>query len=117
MCPRFVRRGAKGKKGAPIHAKAPGTLLPGSMMGASVEAMAIHGKYALHLPLYRQIKEFESGHRRAQRRRAVQLDASRHRCVRAAVESDAWAAAGKPGTARGRNPVRCLKASVTKGTM
>lgn len=59
VCPRFVRRGAKGKQGAPIHAKAPGTLLPGSMMGASVVAMAIHGKYALHLPLYRQIKEFE----------------------------------------------------------
>ena len=29
------------------------------MMGASVVAMAIHSKYALHLPLYRQIKEFE----------------------------------------------------------
>ena len=28
-------------------------------MGASVVAMPIHGKYGLHLPLYRQIKEFE----------------------------------------------------------
>lgn len=60
-CPRFVKIGARGKsaKHAPIFAKAPGTILPGSNIGSSIIATAVHQKYTLHLPLYRQIKEFE----------------------------------------------------------
>lgn len=59
--PAFVKRGQRGKSGqdAPIHATAPQNILPGSNMGASVIALALHNKYSLHLPLYRQIKEFE----------------------------------------------------------
>ena len=118
VCPRFVRRGAKGKQGAPIHAKAPGTLLPGSMMGASVVAMAIHGKYALHLPLYRQIKEFE--------RLGIEGLSEGVLCnwMRAAADAlePLWKAMHgllleSPALHVDETPVRCLKASVTKGTM
>ena len=59
--PAFVKKGQRGKSGqdAPIHAVTPQSILPGSNMGASIIALAIHNKYSLHLPLYRQIKEFE----------------------------------------------------------
>lgn len=59
--PAFVKKGQRGKTGqdAPIHAATPQSILPGSNMGASIIALALHNKYSLHLPLYRQIKEFE----------------------------------------------------------
>lgn len=59
--PAFVKKGQRGKfdQDAPIHATAPQNILPGSNMGASVVALALHNKYSLHLPLYRQIKEFD----------------------------------------------------------
>lgn len=59
--PAFVKKGQRGKSGqdAPIHAATPQSILPGSNMGASIIALALHNKYSLHLPLYRQIKEFE----------------------------------------------------------
>ena len=59
--PAFVKKGQRGKSGqdAPIHAVTPQSILPGSNMGASIIALALHNKYSLHLPLYRQIKEFE----------------------------------------------------------
>ncbi len=59
--PAFVKKGKRDKSGqdAPIHAAAPQSILPGSNMGASIIALALHNKYSLHLPLYRQIKEFE----------------------------------------------------------
>ena len=59
--PAFVKKGQRGKAGhdAPIHAATPQSILPGSNMGASIIALALHNKYSLHLPLYRQIKEFE----------------------------------------------------------
>ena len=58
---RFVNKGQRGKPGqdAPIHTATPQSILPCSNMGASIIALAIHNKYSLHLPLYRQIKEFE----------------------------------------------------------
>ena len=59
--PAFIKKGQRGKSGqdAPIHAATPQSILPGSNMGASIIALALHNKYSLHLPLYRQIKEFE----------------------------------------------------------
>ena len=118
VCPRFVRRGGAGKKAAPIHAKAPGTILPGSSMGTSVLAMAIHGKYVLHLPLYRQIKEFE--------RLGIEGLSEGVMCnwMRASADSmeGMWMAMHgqlleSPALHVDETPVRCLKASVTKGTM
>lgn len=59
--PSFVTNGKRSKSGqdAPIYASAPQGILPGSNMGASIIALALHNKYSLHLPLYRQIKELE----------------------------------------------------------
>ena len=59
--PAFVKMGQRGKSGqdAPIHAATLQSILPGSNMDASIIALAIHNKYSFHLPLYRQIKEFE----------------------------------------------------------
>lgn len=57
----FVKNGKRSKDGqnAPLYAAAPQGILPGSNMGASIIALALHNKYSLHLPLYRQIKELE----------------------------------------------------------
>lgn len=59
--PGFVKKGSrsKDKQDAPLYAKAPAGILPGSNMGASIIALALHNKFSLHLPLYRQLKEFE----------------------------------------------------------
>lgn len=54
--PAYVR---KDGRGAPLRAAAPASILPGSNMGASVFAALAHGKYCLHLPLYRQLRELE----------------------------------------------------------
>lgn len=54
--PAYVRRDGRG---APLRAAAPVGILPGSNMGASVLATLAHGKYCLHLPLYRQLRELE----------------------------------------------------------
>ena len=59
--PCFDKNGKRSKAGldAPIYAAAPQGILPGSNMGASSSALALHNKYSLHFPLYRQIKELE----------------------------------------------------------
>ena len=59
--PSFVKNGKRSKDGqdAPLYAAAPQGILPGSNMGASIIALALHNKYSLHLPFYRQIKELE----------------------------------------------------------
>ena len=41
----------------PIRAAAPANLLRGSELGDSIVAQTVYNKYALHLPLYRQLKE------------------------------------------------------------
>ena len=50
--PSFVKNGKRSKAGkdAPIYAAAPQGILPGSNMGASIIAQALHNKYSLHLP-------------------------------------------------------------------
>ena len=80
--------------------------------------MAIHGKYGLHLPLYRQIKEFE--------RLVIEGLSEGVMCnwMRAAADAmePLWKAMHgllleSPALHVDETPVRCLKASVTKGTM
>ncbi len=58
--PGFALKG-RSKEGwdAPVYAPAPVSILPGSNVDASVVAYMLHCKYSLHLPLNRQLKEFE----------------------------------------------------------
>ncbi len=119
-CPRFtkaVKRG-KGKEDAPVCAAASATILPGSHIGASIVAIALHGKYALHLPLYRQIKEFE--------RLGLEGLSEGVLCnwVRAAADAlePLWKTMHSLLLAGAtlqvdETPIRCLKGDITKGTM
>lgn len=60
-CPAFVLRSNKGKDkdSAPLRAIAPAGPMNGSIMGASIMAHCVYDKYIQHLPLYRQIKDFQ----------------------------------------------------------
>ncbi len=50
--PSFVKNGKRSKAGkdAPIYADAPQGILPGSNMGASIIALALHNKYTCISP-------------------------------------------------------------------
>ena len=120
ICPGFVRSGKRGKtkQDAPIYAAAPGSILPGSNMDASIVAHVIHGKFNLHLPLYRQIKELE--------RQGLEGASEGVLCnwMRAGANAlePLWKA--KHGLMLGsealhvdETPIRCLKSTVHNGTM
>lgn len=49
----------KDKDSAPLRAIAPAGPMNGSIMGASIMAHCVYDKYIQHLPLYRQIKDFQ----------------------------------------------------------
>lgn len=118
--PAFVKKGQRSKSAqdAPVHAAAPLSILPGSNMGAGVIALALHNKYNLHLPLYRQIKEFAR----------IGLDGLSEgvlcNWVRAASETlePIWEELHKlmlDSTALhiDETPIRCLKSDKTNGYM
>lgn len=116
-CPRFVSLGAAEKEKKHIHVKILGTIQPDPRMGAIMVAMDIRGKYALHLPLHLQIKEFE----------CLEIDRlsdrilrSRMRVAAEAMEPLRMAMHGlllKSRALREDETLgRSLKASLTKGT-
>lgn len=118
--PSFVKNGKRSKAGqdAPIYAAAPQGILPGSNMGASVIALALHNKYSLHLPLYRQIKELE--------RIGLQGVSEGVLCnwVRAAADAlePIWKAQHElmldaAALHIDETPIRCLKSDKTNGYM
>ena len=81
--PSFVKNGKRSKAGldAPIYAAAPQGILPGSNMGASIIALALHIKY-LHLSPLSPDKGART-HRaaRRERRSALQPGESRRKCA------------------------------------
>ncbi|MBQ2813636.1 MAG: IS66 family transposase [Akkermansia sp.] len=118
--PGFVKKGSrsKDKQDAPLYAKAPAGILPGSNMGASIIALALHNKFSLHLPLYRQLKEFE--------RIGLEGLSEGVLCnwVRAASEAlePIWKALHELMLDSGalhidETPIRCLKSDKTNGYM
>ena len=118
--PSFVKNGKRSKAGqdAPIYAAAPQGILPGSNMGASIIALALHNKYSLHLPLYRQIKELE--------RIGLQGVSEGVLCnwVRAAADAlePIWKAQHElmldaAALHIDETPIRCLKSDKTNGYM
>ena len=118
--PSFVKNGKRSKAGknAPIYAAAPQGILPGSNMGASIIALALHNKYSLHLPLYRQINELE--------RIGLQGVSEGVLCnwVRAAADAlePVWKAQHElmldaAALHIDESPIRCLKSDKTNGYM
>ena len=115
-----VKKGkrSKQKQDAPIYASAPAGILPGSNIDASIVAHVIHGKFNLHLPLYRQIKELERqglegasegvlcNWMRAGANALEPLWKAKHGLM---LESEALHV--------DETPIRCLKAPVHNGTM
>ncbi len=115
-----VKKGtrSKQKQDAPIYAAAPATILPGSNIDASVVAHAIHGKFNLHLPLYRQIKEFGrlgiEGLSEGVLCNWMRAAANKLKPVRKAMHDLMM---GSDALHVDETPIRCLKADVTNGTM
>lgn len=118
--PGFVFKGKRGKDGmyAPVYAPAPTSILPGSNVDASLVAHLLYGKFMLHLPLNRQLKEFE--------RLGLEGMSEGVACnwVRAGADTmePLWHTLheqqmAEPVLQVDETPIRCLKADVTKGTL
>lgn len=118
--PSFVKNGKRSKAGkdAPIYAAAPQGILPGSNMGASIIALALHNKYSLHLPLYRRINELE--------RIGLQGVSEGVLCNRVRAAADALEPVRKAqhelmldaaALHIDETPIRCLKSDKTNGYM